>query len=205
MMEALALKKRTKETDDVRQNHILMREAYRKALEAKPGDIAALQGQARMSFALKLYDNALEEYDLLIKHNPEKKSYTLNKMICLTNLGRYEETLDTLFRLSLENEDDLNVKRVLAWALTGVGKYEQALTQYAQLTGGETPVAEDFLSQGYCLWFANRTADAIASFRRYLDETGETAVRIIENEEALIDKKGIKTSERLLMLDALGS
>lgn len=205
MMEAHALKKRIQHTDGTRHDNLLIRQAYMNALDANPQSIPALQGLARMSFTLKLYDKALKEYDLLIKSNPEKKSYVLNKMICLTNLGQYEETLDTLFRLSLEDDDDVNVKRVLAWALTGVGKYEQALAQYAQLTDVETPVTEDFLSQGYCLWFAHRKSDAVESFRRYLKETGESAAHIIENEKALIEKKGIKISEQLLMLDAIGS
>ena len=97
------------------------------------------------------------------------------------------------------------MKRVLAWALTGVGKYEQALSHYEQLIAVEEPLAEDFLSQGYCLWFAGKKGDAVASFRRYLKETGETAAYIIENEKVLLEKKGIKTSEQLLMLDAICS
>jgi len=205
MIEAVALKKRTQKPHGVHNNNLHLRLTYMKALDANPQAVPALQGLARMSFTLKMYDKALKEYDLLTKCDPEKRSYILNKMICLTNLGRYEETLDTLYRLSLEDEQDKNVKRVLAWALTGVGKYEQALSHYEQLVAVEEPLAEDFLSQGYCLWFAGKKGDAVASFRRYLKETGETAAYIIENEKVLLEKKGIKTSEQLLMLDAICS
>ena len=205
MMEAHALKKIKPEPGSEELNNLKIRTVYLNALNVNKKGEAALQGLARVTFTLKRYEDALQAYDVLLENNPEKKSYILNRMICLTNLGRSEETLDTLYRLSLEDEHDLNVKRVLAWALTGVGKYEQALSHYEQLIAVEEPVAEDFLSQGYCLWFAGKTSEAIVNFRRYLKETGEPASYVIENEQALIDKKGIKASEQLLMLDAIGS
>ena len=205
MMEALVLKKIKPEPGRETQNNIAIWTAYLNALKVNSKGVPALQGLARVTFAMKRYSDALETYDLLLKYNPEKKSYILNRMICLTNLGRSEETLDTLFRLSLEDENDLNVKRVLAWALTGVGKYELALTQYEQLMAVEEPVAEDLLCQGYCQWFAGSVGEAIKNFRRYLKETGAPAGYILENEQALIDKKGISASEQLLMIDAIGS
>ena len=66
--------------------------------------------------------------------------------------------------------------------------------------------ADDFLNQGYCLWFSGGgMQETVDSFRRYLQETGETAYSVISSEQALLEAKGIRESEMFMMLDAIAS
>jgi tetratricopeptide (TPR) repeat protein len=184
----------------------VVKQCYEEALRLQPDSEKARQGLARTLFACKRYDEAIGLYDKLIEANPTKKNYELNRAVCLTNVGRYEEARNTLYRMNYEAPDDLNVLRVLAWTLTGEGKYEQALPMYERLTSDDNHVADDFLNQGYCLWFAGQDiAGAVKSFRRYLTETEASADQVMENERELLERKGITEPEMQMMLDAISS
>ncbi len=202
MLAATAIRN-TKEPMDskVRLEGIL--ENYRNALNLNPFAEKAMQGEARILLEMERYEEAIATYDHLIAINPDKQSYVLNRAVCLERLERYEEALKPLFRLNYEQPDDVNVSRVLAWTLLGVGKYEQALTLYEKLTTVEQAAAEDFLNQGYCMWLAGNVQGAIDSFRHYLKETGELAINIINNEERMLSKKGISNEEMQMMYDAI--
>ena len=175
-------------------------ESYARALEMQPGNERAMRGYARILFAEERYGEALEMYDQLVAIQPEKKSYLLNRAVCQTNLGRYEEAEKVLFRLNYETPDDEHVNRVLAWALTCDGKYEQADHLYRQLLSVEEPSEDDLLNYGYSLWFSGNIDDAADCFHRYLKESGHDKEYIIENEMDLIQDKGITEPEIQLML-----
>lgn len=175
-------------------------ESYARALEMQPGNERAMRGYARILFAEERYREALEMYDQLVAIQPEKKSYLLNRAVCQTNLGRYEEAEKVLFRLNYESPDDEHVNRVLAWTLTCDGKYEQADHLYRQLLSVEEPSEDDLLNYGYSLWFSGSIDDAADCFHRYLKESGHDKEFIIENEAHLIQAKGISEPEIQMML-----
>lgn len=176
---------------------------YEHALQLKPEHEKALQGYARTLFSQEKYEESLSVYDKLTTLYPEKKSYELNKMVCMTKTGQYEGALNTLFRLHYELPADDNVARVLAWALTCAGRYDQALPLYERLLGSESVAVDDYLNQGYCLWFSGHVESAIDSFRKYIADSGESPSVIIDNERPLITAKGITYPEMMLMLGSI--
>ena len=173
---------------------------YRRALDLEPNNERAMWGLAKVMFKEDRYEAALNLYNKLIELNPDKKSYQLNKSVCLTNLQRYEEAEQILFRLNYEDADDLNVARVLAWALTCDGKYEQAGRLYDQLMAVENPADGDLLNYGLYLWLTGRIDDAARSFRS-LQSVGENILK----EKELLLKNGIIEEEITMMLDLLGA
>ena len=172
---------------------------YQKALEQEPENEKALQGYARALFDHEAYQEALEVYDKLLTKNAEKKSYLLNRAVCLTKLRRYGDALKDLYRLNFESSDDVNVNRVLAWTLTCDGKYEQAEKIYDQLLKGQSQL-EDLLNYGYCLWLGGHVDDAADCFHRYLKDSKELKTSIIDNERTLLLEKGITEPEMQMML-----
>ena len=172
---------------------------YQKALEQEPENEKALQGYARALFDHEAYQEALEVYDKLLTKNAEKKSYLLNRAVCLTKLRRYGDALKDLYRLNFESSDDVNVNRVLAWTLTCDGKYEQAEKIYDQLLKGQSQ-SEDLLNYGYCLWLGGHVDDAADCFHRYLKDSKELKTSIIDNERTLLLEKGITEPEMQMML-----
>ena len=177
-----------------------VRKSYEQAVALQPDNERALAGFARALFNDGEYQQALDLYDRLLALKPDKKSMMLNRAVCLTNLQRYEEAEKVLFRLNYESPDDKNVNRVLAWTLTNDGKYEQAEKMYRQLLADEKYSKDDLLNCGYCLWFAGQIDDAADCFHRYLKDTGEPKMSIIENELELIRAKGITEPEIQMML-----
>ena len=166
----------------------------------QPDNVRALTGYARTLFNDGEYQKALDEYDKLLTLQPDKKSYLLNKAVCLTNLQQFEEAEKVLFRLNYDAPDDVNVNRVLAWTLTNDGKYEQAESLYSQLLSNGKNFTDDLLNYGFCLWFAGHIDDAADCFHRYLKESGEKKETMIDNELELIRRKGITEPEIQMML-----
>lgn len=187
------------------------RENYARALELQPDNERALAGYARALFSEGCYQEALDTYDRLLsslpplttlntRTPPKFKSYQLNKAVCLSSLHRYDEAEKMLFRLNYEWSDDVNVIRVLAWTLTGNGKYDQAEKLYVQLRENDNLSTDDLLNYGYSLWFAGKIDEAAGCFRYYLKESGETKESVIKNELEMIRVKGITEPEIKMML-----
>ena len=196
-------------------------EAFSHALQYQPGNERALVGLARASFAESNFSGALQAYDELLEKHPEHVSYQLNKAVCLTNLARYEEALKILYKLNYNAPDDNNVNRVLAWALVGDKKFEQAERIYEQLLSvtpvstsetatpaqakAEGPAIDDLLNCGYCLWFKGDVVSAANMFKQYADAIGDAfdAEGEFLSERDMISRQGITDTEVRLMTDML--
>lgn len=73
-----------------------------------------------------------------------------------------------LYRLDIECPDSMSVKRVLAWTLMGLGKYEQAEKEYNRLTADNDVENGDWLNAGYCQWLKGNTPEAINRFKNFM-------------------------------------
>ena len=181
------------------------RESFMHALQQEPDNERALVGFARSSFNAHDYRRALNTYDHLLDLKAEHPNYLLNKAICLTNLHEYGEATKILYKLNYNDPDNDNVNRVLAWALTGDKKYEQAERIYEKLLGREQPDIDDMLNDGYCLWFKGDIVSAANMFRQYAEASGgkfDARADFREN-EAVIRNQGITDTEVQLMTDML--
>jgi tetratricopeptide (TPR) repeat protein len=183
---------------------------YELALRINPNSERALQGLGRLLFQDEYYDQALNVYNQLVEINPDKKSYQLNKSVCLTNVQRYDEAEQILFKLNYEDPDNLNVARVLAWTLTCNGKYEQAGRLYDQLMDEVVITATgDWINYGYYLWFSGKITEAADCFRRYivdnftLDKRWGESYHITRRERGLCEAKGITAEEIQMMTDLI--
>ena len=174
-------------------------DGYRHALALQPDHERALLGYAKALFLQQDYEEALACYERLLAMQPEKRGYLLNRAVCLSRMGRYQEAQKDLFRMNYETPDDVQVNRVLAWVLTCDDKYEQAIKIYSRLLSGDVQT-EDLLNYGYCLWLSGNTNDAADCFHRFLKETGETAAVILNSERELLMEKGITEPEMEMML-----
>lgn len=146
---------------------------YSAALELEPNNERALSARARFYFSEGLYGFANNDYERLLMLHPGKVSYMLNKVVCQVNMEEYDDALKLLYQLNYEHEDDVNIRRVLAWALTCDGKLEQADNLYQQLTSDDSATAEDYLNKGYCQWLLGRIKEADACFDQYFTLGGD--------------------------------
>ena len=192
-----------KEADDFQSDEDAL-DYFRKAVKVKPDSERALRGLARSQFLCKQYAVAIKTYDQLLALRPAKRTYLLNKAVCLSNLGKYEEALKILFELDYNNPDDLNVTRVLAWTLACHGKYEQAVKLFNRLLNEKIPNPNDLLNYGYCLWFSGDITGAIGMFRQYCeDDYVDFIEEFFETGYELLQQHGITDEEIRLMIDAV--
>ena len=181
---------------------------YRQALLLQPDNERAKAALARALFASQEYEEALEHYNALLEQQPDHRSYQLNAAVCLINLQRSDEALKMLYKLNYLYPDDLSVNRVLAWAFTLSGKYEQADKLFCQLLAEEKPQPADMLNYGYCLWLSGNIVTAIGMFRKFIDAQGDEGFDIEKefmhgSEHELLLQHGISDTDIRLMLDAL--
>ena len=176
----------------------LLQGNYDEALHLEPNNERALVGKARKQFKDQNYAEASDLYERLVLLHPDKVSYMLNKAVCLVNMEEYEDALKLLYQLNYEHEEDVNIQRVLAWALTCDGKLAQADRLYQQLTSNESATEEDYLNNGYCQWLMGNIKEADACFDKYF-ELGGDYFEILENEKWL-NQRGIGDTDIKMMM-----
>ncbi len=180
---------------------------FGRALELRPDDRKALAGYARACFRASRMGDALGAYDRLLGQEPGKKSLLMGRSVCLVKMGEFQEALKTLFQLDYEYPGDAGVRRVLAHALVGAGKYEQARKIYVELTGVETPVPDDFVGYGYCEWLSGNRRAAARLFARYLKMTspGMTVSQYRDGGAGDIMREGIMLTSRHIKEGLMGT
>lgn len=132
----------------------------------------------------------------------------LNRCIALINCGQPAEAVQTLYKLSFENADDLNVTRVLAWGLMASSKMEQAAKEYRRLADAGPLTAEDHLNTGYCDWIMGEVREAVRHFRQYLSTCSETKrkegiLSQFVRDKAVLEANGVSENTFFIMADLL--
>lgn len=186
-------------------------ECFDNALKLKREDNRALLGYARAQFYDGNYTEAKDAYERLMEAKPDNKNYQLGYCVCLTNLEMYDEAMKVLYRLHYEDSENDSVARVLARALLGDGKYEQADKIYMKLLEKGTLDDNDLLNRGYGAWFASDRDTAANYFAGYLKKrypnSSQSTYRekaeadIVDTEREFILHHGVSSTEIQLMLD----
>lgn len=182
--------------------YYLWRKDYQQVLSLDGDNEKALVGYARQLFEDGRYQEAEELYERLLLLFPAKPRYMLNKAVTLLNMEEYDEALKLLYQLNFEQPEDVNVLRVLAWALTCNGQLEQAENIFSKMDWGENAKASDLSNHGYCLWLRGEIPTAIATF--------SNAVSLLQDKELFaldrewLRRRGISDTDIKMMESAIG-
>ena len=176
------------------------------ALKAEPDNQWALKGKARAALDNEDYITAEEVYSKLLKLKPNHKTYTMNRCVALLKLGRTSEVREELFRLDYQYPDDMNVKRILAWAMLSDNSLDKASQLYDTLLTS-SPAHEDYLNAGYCQWAMGNIQKAVALFREWLAKSGKSAEQLLNefrSDEETLSMYNISETDCFLMLSLVG-
>lgn len=176
------------------------------ALKAEPDNQWALKGKARAALDNEDYIAAEEVYSKLLKLKPNHKTYTMNRCVALLKLGRTSEVREELFRLDYQYPDDMNVKRILAWAMLSDNSLDKASQLYDTLLTSN-PAHEDYLNAGYCQWAMGNIQKAVALFREWLAKSGKSAEQLLNefrSDEETLSMYNISETDCFLMLSLVG-
>ena len=172
------------------------------ALIADPDNRWALKGKARAALINEDYDLAEEVYGLLLNLEPGHKGYTMKRCVALLKMGKFSEVREELFRLDYQYPDDMNVKRLLAWAILSDDNLEKASQLYDTLLS-ECPVHEDYINAGYCQWAMGNIERAVEYFRDWMARSGgdtEQLLKEFRRDTDTLSKYNISETDEYLML-----
>ena len=176
------------------------------ALKTEPDNQWALKGKARAALDAEDYKTAEEVYTELLKLEPGHKNYTMNRCVALLKLGRTSEVREELFRLDYQYPEDMNVKRVLAWAMLSDNSLDKASLLYDTLLTS-TPAHEDYLNAGYCRWAMGNVQRAVELFREWIVKSGKSREQLLEefrSDADTLEMYGISETDCFLMLSLVG-
>ena len=176
------------------------------ALKAEPDNQWALKGKARAALDAEDYKTAEEVYTELLKLEPGHKNYTMNRCVALLKLGRTSEVREELFRLDYQYPEDMNVKRVLAWAMLSDNSLDKASQLYDTLLTS-TPAHEDYLNARYCQWAMGNVQRAVELFREWMVKSGKSTEQLLEefrSDADTLEMYGISETDCFLMLSLVG-
>lgn len=150
-------------------------ESFGKAIEKAPANISALRGRARAAMHCNMFDIADADYAELLKHEPGRKSYLVNRSLALVNELKVDDAMGTISEADYRYPDDISVIRVKAWVLMYQQKPQEALQIYKRIMESK-PLPEDFLNMGYALWCLREYGKAADSFRTFVEEKPTTNI-----------------------------
>ena len=179
---------------------------FDKALKIEPDNQWALKGKARAALESEDYQTAEEVYALLLALEPNNKNYTMNRCVALLKLGRTSEVREELFRLDYQYPNDMNVKRILAWAMLTDKSLDKAAQLYESLLS-TSPANEDYLNAGYCQWAKGDMKRAVELFREWMRKSGNDTEQLLDefrNDTDTLRKYGISETDCYLMLSLVG-
>ncbi len=184
---------------------------FAKAYEIENHGEKSLKGYAIASFHCAHYAKATELYRRLAEMFPDKQQYKMNEAIALINDNREEEAVKKLYELYYRDQDNIDVRRVLAWGLLCTKQAEKASKLYADILASGSVVAVDHLNAGYCSWFIGQGKTAAKHFADFVstkvEEAKKTKTHLLKNilsnkfmeDASLLDRYDIPAIDRLIM------
>ena len=184
------------------------RKEFEKLVDEDAKSQTARRGLAQAAFYTQDYTTAEREYSRLIEEGSVSMRSQLLLAIAKLHLGKIEEGIQLIYKLDIEQPDNLYVKRALAWGLLLQGKCERAEAIYTKILQREDVQGDDYFNAGYAKWFIRKMDEAVDCFRKCIKNTGQETdnendflVKRFAEDEKLLNARGISLTEQKLMCD----
>ena len=184
---------------------------FAKAYEIENHGEKSLKGYALASFHCGHYAKATELYSRLAEIFPDKQQFKMNEAIALINDKKEDEAVKILYELYYNDQDNVDIRRVLAWGLLCTKQTEKALKLYEDILTSGNDVAVDHLNAGYCSWFKGQGEVAAKHFKDFvsikLEEAKKAKTPLSGNilsdkfseDASLLNRYDIPAIDRLIM------
>lgn len=173
---------------------------FAKAYGMENGKEKSLKGYASASFRCAHYAQASKLYRQLSVLYPEKELYPMNEAIALINDNKAEEAVKILYELYYKDQNNADVKRVLAWAMLCTKQIDKSAKLYHELLALEKPEAADYLNAGYCAWIIGKGEEAADLFRQAQSKfSDKTLADKFREDASLLDLYNITDTDRNIM------
>lgn len=173
---------------------------FARAYGMEDGKVKVLKGYALASFRCAHYAQASKLYRELSVLFPDKELYPMNEAIALINDNKAGNAVKILYELYYKDQNNTDVKRVLAWAMLCTKQLEKSAKLYKELLSLENPEAADYLNAGYCAWFNGKGEEAARLFQQAQSTfSDKTLVDKFREDASLLDFYDIDNTDRNIM------
>lgn len=146
----------------------------------------------------QLYERAVKVYESI----PADEMIDVEGFAtALFMLGRYDESLNLLFKEDFLNPDQPNIQRHIAHNLLYVNKPEEAMRYCGHLVSSPSPTVKDYLWAGHCQFAMGNMPQALHYYKKVLELEPHNSLFTTEDRELLQDL-GVSAVSINLMGDA---
>ena len=141
---------------------------YDRAISLNPNDPNLWTSQATVLEQLSQFQQALTSYDRAVQLNPKSSLALVGRCTMLNVLSQHEKALEACEQ-AIQGDGVWNATGAAqAWnqrskAMTGLGKYEEALASSQRATGIKPDYTEAWSDRAVVLWYLKQYDEAIAA------------------------------------------
>lgn len=161
-------------------------ETVNSQLEENPNNPALLAQRAEYYQKSAKYEEAVKDYDRLLKLEPENYSWYFQKATALDFLERYDEALKALENAEKNGADTLAVWNNRALIFQKTGKIKEAVAVYDELIKADTKWWLPFYNRATCHYALNQYDKAIADYSKAAELNNEETDICLNRAQALV-------------------
>ncbi len=178
---------------------------FERAIALQEDDYWSMYQAAQILVEIHDFPNALRYYDMLLEHNPKKKSYLLGKAYCYMEQEDYENAMQLYFQLDLLYPDQRTIQRGLGWCALISKRFETAERYLRELAEAEDSNATDCLNYAHYLLLQGKRQEAFHIYHKGLQLSNDSTTFFddFENDREILISIGISNEELSLMADLL--
>lgn len=177
----------------------LAKRVFKKLAECNPKNANYIKGLAFALFDLCEYEESAKAFKRLMDIDGNSEYSALRYGLALANADKVKDALPILFKLNYENQENISVKRALAWGLLMDMRPREAERIYDEIILSGSSVYSDFLNAGYSKWFQKKNKEACTYFLKYVEKVNCGLDDSFKVDEGLLSKYDIKNYELHLM------
>lgn len=178
-------------------------EHFLSAIGKEPENVWVLKTAGSFALRRKGYALGLHCYSKLCELMPNVKAYAINYCLCLAADGDTKTAVNKAYELELNNDNDNQVKRLLAWTLICNGNGDKALNIYNTLVETDQQ-PDDALNMAYAHWVNGNPGEAKVYFLQWIiNHPGVKLEQEFENDSYMFEHNGITDIDKALMLSAI--
>ncbi|MDD8027719.1 MAG: sulfatase-like hydrolase/transferase [Acidobacteriota bacterium] len=167
--------------------------AMRNVLKINPASLEALTGLAMISEGRNRRDEARGYFEKALAVEPENRTIRLGYAGNLAASGRPAEAVIVYESLIRDYPKDAEVQRTVGAAYARAGDFDKAIAAFRQSIVLE-PAPDAYYSLGFCFREKGDTAEAIASFEKFLADPGNEPAAKVQSARAVLAR--LKASAR---------
>lgn len=141
---------------------------YQQADLLSPNEEWILNQQQHCYEQIGRTDLRLQCLEKLEEMEPDKVEITMEIILCLIQLKKFDEALKRSFKLEYMGQKELFARRIISWAYLQTNQPENALKYYQKIINDPKVKWEDYINAGHTAWILGQIPQAIDYYKTFI-------------------------------------